>query len=320
MPAALFIPWFQLGTLVEIPVPGLGRLPIQAFGVLVAIGVLVGARVAEAFAERDGVSPYVVSDMAAHVILVSFVCAYFLNAAFYDPETFVEVLRDPRLLGERYLGLSSYGGFLGAVLGSMLFVWRRKVPFFVGADAVCFGFVFGWLFGRTGCFVVHDHPGKVTDFPLAVADYRFGPPPFEPRHDLGLYEVFWSLAVIALFLWLARRHRKRGTYVALLALTYAPVRFGLDFLRAAPEVGGDARYAGLTPAQWGSVVLLAVGAAVALWVWRRPEVEVPPHARWPEPDDGDGAGGAGDGGAAGSPDGAEADAAVDAAGAAGRPD
>ena len=48
----------------------------------------------------------------------------------------------------------------------------------------------------------------------------------------------------------------------LLPLVYAPVRFFLDFLRAAPLEGGDVRYAGLTPAQWSSVAMVGVGLAV----------------------------------------------------------
>jgi phosphatidylglycerol:prolipoprotein diacylglycerol transferase len=111
--------------------------------------------------------------------------------------------------------------------------------------------------------VVHDHPGKVTDFPLAVADYRFGSPPYEPRHDLGLYEIICAVAIIALFIWLERRHRRPvGFYCVLLPLSYAPVRFLLDFLRAPPLEGGDVRYAGLTPAQWSSIAMVGIGLAV----------------------------------------------------------
>jgi phosphatidylglycerol:prolipoprotein diacylglycerol transferase len=116
-----------------------------------------------------------------------------------------------------------------------------------------------------GCFVVHDHPGKVTDFALAVSDYQFGAPPFQPRHDLGLYEVIYSAAIIALFIWLERRSRRPvGFYCVLLPLAYAPVRFFLDFLRATPLEGGDIRYAGLTPAQWSSILMVCIGLAV----WR----------------------------------------------------
>jgi phosphatidylglycerol:prolipoprotein diacylglycerol transferase len=113
--------------------------------------------------------------------------------------------------------------------------------------------------------VVHDHPGKVTEFALAVADYRFGVPPYQPRHDLGLYEVIYSTLIIALFLWLEHRSRRPvGFYCVLLPLVYAPVRFVLDFLRATPLEGGDVRYAGLTPAQWSSIVMICIGLAV----WR----------------------------------------------------
>ena len=119
--------------------------------------------------------------------------------------------------------------------------------------------------------------GKVTDFPLAVADYRFGTPPFDARHDLGFYEVLFSLAIIGLFVWLeSRKRRPVGFYCVLLPLLYAPVRFFLDFLRAAPLEGGDVRYGGLTPAQWSSIAMVVVGLAV----WR---LGVKPRMANPEP-------------------------------------
>ena len=158
---------------------------------------------------------------------------------------------------------------------------RRKISLIAVGEAACFGFPFGWLFGRLGCFTVHDHPGEVTDFFLAVDDYQVGEPPFEPRHDLGLYEVFWSLAIIGLFLFLARKRRRRGFYMALLPISYAPIRFFLDYLRAEPEAGGDVRYAGLTPGQWGSFLILALGLFVVWYIRTHPEPELPEDAQWP---------------------------------------
>jgi phosphatidylglycerol:prolipoprotein diacylglycerol transferase len=96
-----------------------------------------------------------------------------------------------------------------------------------------------------------------------VSDYRFGAPPFAARHDLGLYEMMYAAAIIALFIWLERRTRRPvGFYCVLLPLVYAPVRFFLDFLRATPLEGGDVRYAGLTPAQWSSILMVCIGIAV----------------------------------------------------------
>jgi prolipoprotein diacylglyceryltransferase len=72
-------------------------------------------------------------------------------------------------------------------------------------------------------------------------------------HDLGLYELLYLALVIApLFAVWARRRRVTGFYIVAFAALYFPVRFGLDVLRVA-----DARYVGLTPAQWTSALIVA---------------------------------------------------------------
>jgi len=281
MHALLFIPWFRLEAW-DIPlpfsVPVLGdTLSIQPFGVLVATGVLLGAWVAGQFARRNELDPVATGDLVTYAVVTGFILGYFLNGLFYERETFMEVLRHPSLLFSTWLGLSSYGGFFGGILGCFIWKYRKKMDLLPYANAVCFGLPVGWLFGRMGCFVVHDHPGKVTEFALAVSDYRFGAPPYQPRHDLGLYEVFFSLLIIGLFVWLEHRKRRPvGFYCVLLPLLYAPVRFFLDFLRAAPLEGGDVRYAGLTPAQWSSIAMVCVGLAV----W---QFAVKPRMRGGEP-------------------------------------
>lgn len=267
MYASLFIPWFRLESW-DIPLPFslpvLGdTLSIQPFGVLVATGVLLGAWVAGQFARRNDLDPIATGDLVTYAVVTGFILGYFLNGILYERETFMAALRNPSMFLSTWLGLSSYGGFFGGILGCFIWKWRKKMELLPYANAVCFALPFGWLFGRLGCFVVHDHPGKVTDFFLAVNEYRFGEPPFQPRHDLGLYEVLYSLLIIGMFIWLEHRKRRPvGFYCVLLPIVYAPVRFFLDFLRAAPLEGGDVRYAGLTPAQWASILMVGVGLAV----------------------------------------------------------
>jgi phosphatidylglycerol:prolipoprotein diacylglycerol transferase len=212
---------------------------------------------------RNDLDTVATGDLVTYAVLTGFILGYFLNGILYERDTFMEALRDPSMFFSTWLGLSSYGGFFGGILGCFIWKWRRKLPLLPYANAVCFGLPVGWLFGRLGCFVVHDHPGKVTDFFLAVDAYQFGAPPFQPRHDLGLYEVIYTLCIIGLFFWLEwRKRRPVGFYCVLLPIVYAPVRFFLDFLRATPLEGGDVRYGGLTPAQWASILMVGVGIAV----------------------------------------------------------
>lgn len=284
MSLLLYIPWFRFEAW-EIPSPIGGThdifgfevdfpftIGIHPFGVLVAIGVVLGARIAEWRGERLNLRGSAVAQAAAYVLIPAFVMAHVLDAIFYHPDV---VLERPLYVLEVWNGLSSFGGFVGATLGAIYWCRWRGVDLRVIADPIAFAFPFGWLFGRLGCFGVHDHPGRVTMFFLGVEDYEVGFPPWQVRHDLGLYEVLWCLAVIPLFLWLGRKKRPTGFFLALLPLLYAPVRFGLDFLRATDVEMADERYFGLTPGHYGAIVLLVGGSIVAWRIRRAPELPVP---------------------------------------------
>ncbi|MBK8173321.1 MAG: prolipoprotein diacylglyceryl transferase [Sandaracinaceae bacterium] len=280
MSILLFIPWFQAHE-IRIPLPGGYHLPIQPFGVLVATGVLSGYRLAEWRAKKLGINQAVLGDLVAHVLFSGFICAHVLDAIFYHPE---EVAANPLYLIQLWKGISSYGGFFGAIGGALLWRYRRKMSLLAVGDVIVFAFPLGWLFGRIGCFSVHDHPGTVTNFFLAVYPYEIGQPPFQARHDLGFYEVLFSLVVVPLFLWLGTKKTKPGLYMGLLPALYGPVRFGLDFLRIRPEEFGadaDPRYLGLTPGHYGSVLLFAIGVAVIYYVYSRPDITLPPSALVP---------------------------------------
>jgi phosphatidylglycerol:prolipoprotein diacylglycerol transferase len=115
----------------------------------------------------------------------------------------------------------------------------------------------GWGVARIGCFVVHDHPGVSTSFPLAVTGWPF---PGGPRHDLGLYDAAALFAITGLLLFLRKRRILEGRLLAVTAVLYAVSRFLLDFLRAGDVPYADARYLGLTPAQYACFLLLAYAA------------------------------------------------------------
>jgi phosphatidylglycerol:prolipoprotein diacylglycerol transferase len=191
------------------------------------------------------------------ILVGGFIGAHLVDRFVYFPK---ETLAEPITIIQFWKGISSFGGFLGATVAVVYFIRKHKL----GAekwrymDVIVYGFVFGWIFGRLGCFVAFDHPGAQSDFFLAQLHLEAGTvDTFVPRHNLGLYEALYFLLFLAPLFWLVGRKARRnpGFYIGLLCLLYGPIRFAMDYLRIV-----DVRYMGLTPGQYGSIALSCVGA------------------------------------------------------------
>jgi phosphatidylglycerol:prolipoprotein diacylglycerol transferase len=231
-------------------------------------------------ADKRGLSPAIVSEMQIWAIVVGFLVAHWVSVIFYFPE---RVLKDPLELLWVWKGISSFGGLLGGVLGLVIYLkWIKKLDVWPYIDAIAYGFAWAWVLGRMGCTTAHDHPGRVTDFWFSVSypAYQSGATPGQmlpyddvprlvipeleralpwvQRFDLGFYEMLFALVLVTV-LWTTNRHAKRfpGYNVTVLALLYAPVRFGFDFLRIS-----DKTYLGLTPGQYIAIGTLGLG----LWM------------------------------------------------------
>jgi len=256
----------------------IGPVPIQPFGVLVALGLVAGYQVAKRRAPLHGVARADLDSFVWWMLAVAFVMGHVLDEIFYHPD----VLRQyPWTLLAIWEGQSSYGGFVGAVAGGVMwsFIERtQRAPFLrlrterrsllAVSDLVASVFPVGWMFGRAGCALVHDHLGVPSTSPLAV---EFGPGPVTsyglfavhhgdaPRYDLGLLEFFCTIAMVAAFAVMWRKKRPVGSYLVALCLAYPPVRFVLDFWRLGRDDGGDERYLRLTPAQWACFAFFLAG-------------------------------------------------------------
>jgi len=258
--ATLLIPWFRFQPVtVEV---AQHELVLNPFQVTMLFGVIVALVMAFLFA-RENQRPWKSTvDLALHALAFAFPISLLFNGLFYQPEAVRRLCENPVAILDIPLGWSSYGGVLGGFVGAAVWKWRRGGSILEIGDSLAFGGPFGWFVGRLGCFAVHDHPGRASDFALAVADYQVGPPPWGPRHDLGLYDAIVLLCLSCVFLFAARRRRPPGFYFGLLGLLYAPARFLLDFLRAPYVEGGDLRYAGLTPSQYVSIGFFIAGAVL----------------------------------------------------------
>lgn len=229
----------------------LGPITVHAFGLLVACALLVGTRIVTRRAVAEGLPEQAVGRFLGWVLVGGFVGAHLMDRLVYFP---AETLADPLSLFRFWESLSSFGGFVGGTIGALLFFRRHPAPGSVWkyVDSFAYAFPFAWILGRTGCFVAFDHPGRRTTFVLGQV-YKDG----VVRHNLGLDEAIYTVIIAVLFHALGRRRRFPGFFLGLFMVVYAPFRFAADFLRIV-----DVRYYGLTPGQYGCIILALAGAAI----------------------------------------------------------
>jgi len=240
----------------HLPIFSLGPITVHTWGFFVSLGFLVGLLLARHEAKRRGLATEKVVDLCFWIIIGALFGARLSHVLFYEPSFYLA--RPLEILKVWQGGLSSFGGFFGAILVGWLYLKKQKLNFLQWADVIIFGLPLGWGIGRLGCFLTHLHPGVKSNFFLAV---NF---PDGPRLEMGLLEAIFSLLFFGYFLLMRRRPRWRGFYLINFALIYGVWRFFADFLRAQDIGGGvDARYLGLTPAQYGSLIFIVVG----LWLW-----------------------------------------------------
>jgi phosphatidylglycerol:prolipoprotein diacylglycerol transferase len=234
-----------------IPPLQIGPLSVQSFGILAAAGVWLASALLVRGARRRGLDEAPVRDFSVWAVGAGVIGGHLVHLLLYHPE---ELRQGGALqLLRVWDGLSSTGGVLGGILAAAIFFRARRIPFSRYSDVFALAVAPGWAVARVGCFSVHDHPGRLTSFALAVAF------PDGARHDLGFYDALVLFALTGLLYALEHRRALQGRLLPVLALGYGTARFFLDFLRATDLPYSDARYLGLTPAQFAALVLIAYG-------------------------------------------------------------
>jgi phosphatidylglycerol:prolipoprotein diacylglycerol transferase len=267
---AAFLPY------ITAPELELGPLTLKLFGPLVAAGLILGRSRCMEFARRKDLDQALVGQYLLWKLAAGFTISHWVSAIFYYPH---EVEKNPWVLLQIWNGLSSMGGFFGGFVGGMFFlrIYCAKRPMgaqpaLIFADTSVFGLLICWCFGRLGCSIVHDHPGGIVPEGTFMA---VGPwPDGHWRYDLGLVELMFTI-VLMLWVYFGTRWEKwpPGRLTGLALTLYSPFRFVLDALRSDQAVRGaipvpDARYLGLTPAQWFTFAFLGMGVWL-LWL-RKP--------------------------------------------------
>lgn len=251
------IPFFEYNAFV------FGPITIQVWGVFVSLGILAAVFLSMRLAKKYFLSDQLMLDIALWALMGGLLGARIFHVLFYALDYYQQYPGE--IFKFWHGGASSLGGFAGAGLAVFMFAKLRRfklVDFAPYLDISVLSLWLGWAIGRLGCFFIHDHPGRLSHFFLAV---NF---PGGARHDLGLYESILALGIFVVYFLLFKKLIKiQWGLVAMLSfMDYALARFLLDFLRATDLPWSDARYLYLTPAQWGMIGVFSALTFLLIWI------------------------------------------------------
>ena len=244
-----------------------GPITIYSFGALMALAALAAAWVIYVELKRNGYNPELASTMVFAAAFGGLAGARIL----FIIEEWSNFIRSPWDYIFTGAGFTWYGGFLGGVLAVSWVVRKNKIPWLKAADMAAPALAVGYGIGRLGCHFAGDGDwGKVTNVPWGVAythaiigwvDPSTGIPypPGVRVHPTPIYE-FLEAAVIFGILWsLRKRQYATGTIFWLYLILAGVARFVVEFWRINPPFA-----LGLSEAQWFSILMMIVGAALLL--------------------------------------------------------
>src|SRR5215468_11101314 len=230
----------------------IGSFEVTTFGVMVAIGALVGLWIFGRELARSGL-PASASDAAMAGVFGGLIGAKLLWVIEHLGE---EPFRE--LLFSRG-GMSWFGGLAGGVGTALVVMWRRHLPILAMLAAAAPALAVGHAIGRIGCFLVGDDYGRPSDLPWAVAFPRGLPPTTVRVHPTQLYEM----AALFVLGWLLIRWRRQGVADAIVLGRYlvlaGAIRFAIEFIRVNERILGP-----FTLAHLVSLALVVAGTALLI--------------------------------------------------------
>jgi phosphatidylglycerol---prolipoprotein diacylglyceryl transferase len=255
----------------------IGDFPINTYGLLLAVGMLLALFAASRLAARDGLPRERIYDLWLWTLIGGLVGSKILmlftedNAQIFS----LDFLRS---------GGVFYGGLIGGFLTVVFLIRWYKLPFWKVADAFAPAVALGQAFGRQGCFAAGCCWGDATHLPWGVhftekAHEFTGVPIYGADgsdlylHPTQMYESIAMFLVFGLLVWLHRRKRFDGQILIAYGIIYSIIRFLIEFVRDDPrgDLFGLTTLTGLSTSQILSLVVAASCVVFMIWRLRKKE-------------------------------------------------
>lgn len=210
-------------------------IDVMWYGVLIALGMLIGIALAVREAKRVGISEDDVLNIAIIAIPVAIICARLYYVIF----SWDYYSQNPsEIFNIRGGGLAIHGGLIGGILTGFIYAKVKKLDFFKTADAVMVGMPLAQAIGRWGNFINGEAHGGPTSLPWGIMVDGV------KVHPTFLYESIWDFGI---FLFIMLYMRKKKTYEGEVIVSYITLysigRFFIEGLRTDSLMFGPIRMA-----------------------------------------------------------------------------
>jgi prolipoprotein diacylglyceryl transferase len=272
--------------LASIPSPAegivhIGPLPLHAYGLMLAIGVIVAATVGEKRWVKSGHDQKQFSG-----VVVPCVIGGVVGARVYHLFTGYD-WSDGGIVGAFKIwtgGLSIWGAIAGGLIVFLFLARKRNIDTLAFMDAVAPGIVLAQAIGRWGNYFNQELFGRPTTLPWGLEiDLAHRPAGYEQYttfHPTFLYESLWCLAIFGFLLFAEKRFAaRRGQVFALYVALYTLGRVLFESLR----IDDATKLFGLRFNLMLSIALCVFGFAWFVWLGRRPEETLADDPAEPSP-------------------------------------
>ena len=229
---------------------------IYFYGVLIALGFILGILYISHNSRRFGLNSDIVYDIILWIIPASIIGAraYFV---LFRLDDYISRPLDMIKIWEG--GLAIYGGVIAGALVAFLFCKKRKIPVAAMIDALIGGLLIGQIIGRWGNFMNREAFGAPTEvFCRMGLIAKDGTTIFV--HPTFLYESLWNLVLfIFLDIFVRKGKRKYDGQVALIYFFWYGIgRAWIEGLRT------DSLYIGSTGIRVSQVLSAALALAALI--------------------------------------------------------
>lgn len=173
----------------------IGPLAVRWYGFLIALGVLFGTLWAMRIAERRGLDPDKLLDMAPYLVVAGIVGAR-LVYVLTSPSAFFGPGGNPADVVKIWQGgISIHGGILGVLIAMFVFARIRKINMWAYADTLTMVAALGIVGGRIGNFMNGtDTGGRLTEWAIGFRWPEVGTETFGAFGRVVFGDTLWQFA------------------------------------------------------------------------------------------------------------------------------